>query len=195
MSEDIHVGISNICTALESETVGSKVSNHSGFYKELYDAIRRTDFAAQRIPGQAVINCPEALPYVLSGVGQPPVYGNEKKQYASDFVLREHRGQVGRYLKRKYASRIESVLLVVYTIDGYRNDPETDPNEFTLNTPTHVLVAVIGAAGPRAPLSPGRLNSNLAGGNLEALDWTADEIRAKCKETKEYWDYWTTVAD
>jgi hypothetical protein len=37
--------------------------------------------------------------------------------------------------------------------------------------------------------------ANLAGGNLEALTWTADEIRQKAKEIKEFTSEWSVVAD
>jgi len=58
-----------------------------------------------------------------------------------------------------------------------------------------VLVAVLAFAGPKAPLTPHRLVKNLAGGNKEALLWSADEIRAKCAEAAGYWDEWCVVAD
>ena len=58
-----------------------------------------------------------------------------------------------------------------------------------------MLVAVLAFAGPKAPLSPYRLVHNLAGGNNEAAQWTADEIRAKALESKVYYDEWCTVAD
>jgi hypothetical protein len=36
---------------------------------------------------------------------------------------------------------------------------------------------------------------NLAGGNLEAQKWTADEIRAKAQEIEAFWTNHSIVAD
>ncbi len=53
----------------------------------------------------------------------------------------------------------------------------------------------LASTGPRAPYTPYRLISNLAGGNNEALEWTAEEIRKKAVESKKYHDEWCVVAD
>jgi hypothetical protein len=55
-------------------------------------------------------------------------------------------------------------------------------------------VAVIASSGPESPLSPWRFVSNLAGGNREALDWTADEIRQKAQDVRDYWSEYEVVA-
>jgi hypothetical protein len=54
---------------------------------------------------------------------------------------------------------------------------------------------VLGFAGPESPLPPYRLVWNLAGGNLEAALWTAEEIHAKAKAAIDYDNEWSTVAD
>lgn len=192
---DIHVGVSKICSAMKPMTVGSKVINEKGFWKEVYNKIRETDFNSQEIPGQVVVDCPAAIRHVSSGVGKKPANEWMLANPGGNYVLREHRGDVHRYLKRCFAAPVESCQLVLYTFAAYKLDPEVDPNEFAGNHPTHVLVAVIAAAGPKAPLPPGRLVSNLAGGNRAALTWDADTIRKKCMETNEYWSTWCTVAD
>jgi len=38
-------------------------------------------------------------------------------------------------------------------------------------------------------------DNDLAGGNKEALVWTADEIRAKATEIRAYDEEWAVVAD
>ena len=64
-----------------------------------------------------------------------------------------------------------------------------------LGNATHVVVAVLGFAGPNPPLSPYRFVSNLAGGNNEALTYTADDMRRMAKDIKAYDDEWCVVAD
>jgi len=60
---------------------------------------------------------------------------------------------------------------------------------------THVVVAVLAAAGPKPPFSPFRLVANLAGGNNEAKKWTADEIRLTAVGVLAYDENWVVVAD
>jgi hypothetical protein len=153
--------------------------------------IEAYDFAACRVPGQGFIHLPkETNAFVSLGVG--PRSKNPK-----DYVLREHRGIVGPYLKREFAAPVTGVALVVYTRDAYIRDPDITPEEVErIGDVTHIIVAVLAYAGPESsPLPPYRLVWNLAGGNLEALTYTADEIRAKAKEAINYDNLWVSVAD
>jgi hypothetical protein len=105
---------------------------------------------------------------------------------------------VSAYLKREFAEQATGCALVVYTRDAYFRDPDVTPAEaarIDSESPTHVLVAVLGFAGPESPLPPYRLVWNLAGGNLEAALWSAEEIHAKAKAAIEYDNQWSTVAD
>jgi hypothetical protein len=113
-------------------------------------------------------------------------------------VCREHRGVVSAYLRREFAAPVTGCALVVYTRKAYFQDPDVTPAEaarIDALDPTHVLVAVLAFAGPKSPLPPYRLVWNLAGGNNEALLYTADEIRAKAKEAIDYDNDWSPVAD
>lgn len=183
---------SDILTAFDDKTIGTKVINHEAFQKELTWVVvcARDDFPHQRIPGQAVLGMPNiVIPHVSAGVGK-------RTQNPDDYVARLHRGKVGLYLKRKHAAPCDGVRVVVYTIDAYLKDPDITPEEAErVKDATHVLVAVLGSAGPPSPLTPGRFVHNLAGGNNEALDWTANEIRDKAKEIKGYYNEWCSVAD
>lgn len=194
----IRIQYSNILTAFDESTIGSKVTNENLFLGRLARSIANTDFEAQRVPGQAFIplvteDDDSVLQAVSAGVGK-------HTQNPSDYVVREYRGKVKLFLHRSHAEPVENVAAVVYTRDAYLSDPDVQASDEAQRIQdsdcTHVLVAVIASAGPQnSPLSPGRLVHNLAGGNKEALEWTADEIRAKAAESLEYYSEWGTVAD
>lgn len=186
---------SNICTALEPDTIGSKVADAVGFMQALAAAVSLHDFNADRVPGQAVIAVPAGVSYVSCGVGQPV---HEPDAY----VLKLYRGKVSAFLKREHAAPVESLACVVYTKAAYLRDPDVSKEELArievenVGWPvTHVLVAVLASAGPQSQLSPQRFVHNLAGGNREAQLWSADEIRAKARDVVEYAEHWEVVAD
>lgn len=150
------------------------------------------DGTNDRVQGQSyIVLNPEACEYVEAGVG--------KHQANEDaYVVRNWRGKVRAFLSREHAIATEAVHVIVYTKEAYLADPEVTEAEdsvITASRATHVLVAVLGIAGPKAPLDPERFVSNLAGGNNEALAWTADEIREKAKESNEYHSEFCVVAD
>lgn len=184
----------NIVSAFHENAIGTKVTDASGFRAHLADAIGSTDFATQRVPGQAFLTLPEAaFKTVSAGVGK-------RTLNPQDFVLREYRGKVSGFLKRGFAAEVEGLAAVVYTVEAYLADPDVagDAAEVARVTEakaTHVLVAPLAFAGPKAPLPTGTLVHNLAGGNKEALDWSASEIREKATETDGYWSVWAVVAD
>lgn len=184
---------SDIVTAFALKTVGTKVIDAKKFNEVAIDAISRFDFAVQRVPGQGFIQCPDAMPFISAGVGR-------RTKSSLDYHALTYRGEVTLFLKRELAATVEGCALVVYTREAYLADPDVLKDEdkakrIKESDCTHVLVAILGFAGPKAPLNPDRLMHNLAGGNNEALAWTADEIRAKAKETLDYWREWCVVAD
>ena len=190
----IVLAFANIVAAFNDSAIGSRVIERAPFLGSAKRAIAAHDFSKDRVPGQALVPVPEAIPFVSAGVGL-------RSPDPEDYVLREHRGQVGAYLKRSRAAKVESCALVVYTRDAYLKDPDVDGAEVARidymvgGEATHVLVAVLAAAGPPPPLSAYRFAWNLAGGNREAQVWSADEIRAKAKEIIDYDKQWVTVAD
>jgi hypothetical protein len=186
---------SNICTALEPDVIGSKVTNPARFMLALNEAVAAHNFNSNHVPGQALIQLPAGIPFVSCGVGQPV---HEPDAY----VLKLYRGKVSAYLKREHAAQVESLACVVYTKDAYLRDPDVTMDEQarvqveSVGWPvTHVLVAVLASAGAQSQLSPYRFVHNLAGGNHEAKLWSADEIRTKAKEILEHAEQWETVAD
>lgn len=182
---------SDICSALDSSTIGSKITNLPRFFEAAEKAINAYDFAGARVPGQGFIQLPDAVPFVSAGVGP-------RSKNPEDYVLRVHRGIVREYLKREFAAQVTGCALVVYTKEAYLRDPDVTAEEtarIERAEGTHVLVAVLAFAGPESPLPPYRLVWNLGGGNREAALWTADEIRSKAKAAIEYDNAWVTVAD
>jgi len=182
---------SDICSALNENTIGSKVIDQPEFAVVMARAVAAYDFSQARIPGQGFIMIPEAVPFVSAGVGP-------RSKNPNDYVLREHRGIVSAYLKREFAAQVSGCAIVIYTKDAYLRDPDVTSAEaerINTNGATHVLVAVLAFAGPDSPLPPYRLVWNLAGGNREAATWTADEIRSKAKAAIDYDNAWVTVAD
>lgn len=184
----------DIVTAFDANAIGTKVTDPAGFRAHLADAVGSTDFAGQRVPGQAFLMLPAAAQASVSaGVGRASTDPNA-------YVTRLFRGKVGAFLKREHAAPVEGLAAVVYTTDAYLSDPDVSGNagesaRVRESGATHVLVAVLAFAGPKAPLPVGTLVHNLAGGNHEAALWSADEIRAKAKESEDYWSEWSVVAD
>ncbi len=195
MEQDVRISLSEILTAFEVNTIGSKVVGQwqRTFLIELEDAIRGHDVTKDIQPGQHKIRMPSTVNHMVSaGVG--PASHNP-----DHYVLRFHREKVAAYLKRMYASPTEAVDCIVYTLDAYRKDPDCTPEEIARvesQKATHVLVAVLADVGlTGTPHTPFRLIHNLAGGNLEADKWSAEEIRRRCRESITYHNAWSTVAD
>ena len=191
--DDVKIGTADIVTAFDSMAVGSKVTNAALFMELLLDAVESFDWETCRTRGQAYIELPdEAKHCVLAGVGQ-------RTNNPDDYVIRTHRGRVGMYLRRHLAPEVTGVAVVVYTSHAYRDDPQIEWEEIeriSKHNYSHMLVAVLAhSEGSNSPLTPHRFIENLAGGNNEALSWTADEIREKAREISNHSNAWTVVAD
>lgn len=194
--QNMYITPSDICSAYDYSAIGSRITNIIEFSRELEAAIAEHDFTKDRVPGQGFIALPGAVPYVSAGVGRP-------LQDPLCYVLRLYRGKVSAFLRREHAAPVESCHVVVYTKEAYLNDPDVTTEEAARvaanilhgREVTHVLVAVLAAAGPTSQLGAHRFTANLAGGNHEAQLWTADEIRAKARAIMAYDQDWVTVAD
>lgn len=190
--------VSNVCSAFADRTIGTKVLDREAFFALLDAALEHYDTSDDRVPGQHyIVLPPEATTCVSAGVGY-------RTDNPNDYILRSHRGRVNAYLKRERLAQVSSVAVVVYTRGAYLadSDASTDPLEADFegtrirdSVATHVIVAVLASAGPPSPLTPYRFAANLAGGNNEALTWTADQIRAKAAEVVAYAHVWDVVAD
>lgn len=184
---------SDIVTAFDDISIGSKVYDELKFLEEVANGIESFDWNTCRVQGQAYIKLSKyACNFVGAGVGK-------RTKDPNDYLIRIHRGEVGLYLHRSLAVKnVDDVAVVIYTFDAYLKDPDMTDEEYKrINSlhPTHVIVTVLASSGEPSVLSPGRFVSNLAGGNREALVWTADEIRNRAKEIKQYHSEWCVVAD
>lgn len=182
-----------ILSAYNRVAVGTRITDRDAFMAAATKAVAAYDFAAARQPGQGYIDAPECVPFVSAGVGQ-------RTADPADYVCRQHRGEVGMFLRRELAAPCDGCALIVYTAEAYLSDPEIAAMDVEVrhirdSGCTHVLVAVLASAGPRSPYSPERFVSNLAGGNKEALTWSAEEIRQKAAEVAAYAREWSVVAD
>lgn len=181
-----------IVSAFRTDTIGTKVTNKVAFLEGLERAVEGHDFSGGDTPGQGVVDVDHLHPYVSGGVG----YATRDP---GDYVLREHRGAVSAYLRRELAVVPNRIKAVVYTAEAYLADPQVAANatevaRLQFDEATHVLVAVL--AGPEdTPYTAGRLVANLAGGNRDALAWSADRIRQEALNCDSYWSRWSVVAD
>lgn len=186
--------ISCILSAFNDSTIGTKVTDRKTFLTLLTEAMKSYDAANDRVEGQHFVMLPpEAYESVSAGVGH-------KTENEDDYLVRVHRGQPSAYLKREHAAEVEGLAVIVYTQAAYLSDPEIAGMDDEIrriqdSACSHVIVAVLAFAGPKAPLSPTRLVSNLAGGNKEVDKWDKDEIVTKATESKNYYDTWCVVAD
>jgi hypothetical protein len=188
MKNEMKIALADIVTAFDDFTIGSKVTDRDGFFDALTKAIEAHDFSTDRIPGQAFIVCPDAIPFVSAGDGK-------RTDNPEDYIPALHRGQVGLYLKREKAGEVQFCAAVVYTKEAYLKDPDVTHEEAErIGDADYVLVAVIASSGPESPLSPYRFVHNLAGGNREAQVWTGDEIRDRAKDILAHANEWATVA-
>ncbi len=200
--------VSSICSAFAEQAIGSRVTAPNSFLYAVTGKAEETKFSEA---GSAIIQLQDLVcEYVSSGVGK-------RSDNPNDYVLREHRGEVGAYLKRHLAARCTSVTVVVYTIDGYLADPDVknDSDEMVrmcwhkAASTKYVLVAVLASSGEESPLTAGRLIHNIAGGNNDFVQpadlmhreiegWKAgryEKVAHEAKRIKEYWNKWSVVAD
>lgn len=181
--------------------IGSKIIDVEAFEAALSEAVQGFDFSTDnpgvRTEGQGFIRLDHAAEACSAGVGR-------KVDNPEAYVLRSWRGAVKAFLKREHAVQAETLAVVVYTAEAFLTalgNPDTpadvakaEREAFEASGATHAIVAVLAGAGPET-LSPGRLVSNLAGGNADAETWSAEEIRAKAREAVDYAAAWDVVAD
>lgn len=180
------IEISNICTALDDSTIGSKVLHHNTFWKELENTISDFKFPEN---GQAFI--PMNGPGLVScGVARREGIPFE------GYHIRRYREGPSLFVDRKYAATTEHLACIVYTKAAYLADPDYNPEEIIVGD--YVLVAVLASAGPKPPLSAFRFVHNLAGGNnayKPENGYTIEKAVEEAKAIKEYGKEWITVAD
>ncbi|MFN8389827.1 MAG: hypothetical protein U0136_06020 [Bdellovibrionota bacterium] len=191
----------NIVTAFNDSTIGTKVTDRKAFDTLLNAAVAGHDFTAEDaskgiVRGQGFVMLPaETIDFVVSGVGR-------HTHDPDDYVVRKHRGAVGLFLRRDKAEPATGVAAVVYTREAYLADPDVlqDSEELarvTASDASHVLVAVLAFAGPKATVGFERFVKNLAGGNnsYQPGNTTHEALVTEAQKVVEYHDTWCTVAD
>jgi hypothetical protein len=183
-------GVSSVCSAFSERTVGTKVLDREEFFRSLDQALDEYDSSKDRVPGQHFVVLP-ASAFSAVSAGDGPA-----SQDPDDYVVRKHREGPALFLRRDKAGKVAFLAVVVYTMAAYAADPEVSAEEVAqLGDATHVVVAVLASAGPKAPRTPWRFVMNLAGGNRESLVASADELRAEASEIAGYWKQWSVVSD
>ena len=186
------ISISNICSAFEMNTVGTKVVSRTYFMACLEEEITKAKFG----DGVCVVPCDAAIVTVTCGVAK------RENVPISGYVAREHRGEVILCAKRLFASTPESLNVVVYERDRYVRESQVSTEEaarILKEEADYVIVAVLASAGEgRPPVSSHRFVRNLAGGNKDYSPengYTLEKAIAQAKEVAEYEQNWVTVAD
>ena len=197
----MNIALSNLVTCFNLTTIGTKVVDRDAFMEILYAAVADYDFTAEDsangvVKGQGFVGLSdEAISTLISGVGK-------HTHQPEDYVVRKHRGSVGLFLKREKAETPTGVAAIVYTREAYLADPEVqeeveEAQRIEQSDCTHVLVAVLAFAGPKAPVGFVRFVKNLAGGNKAYTpeSTTHEALIKEAKTVEEYHDTWCTVSD
>ena len=201
IEKEIVIDASDIWQAEDKIVIGSKVGNSAKFRAILTnDFIQNHDYSKDRVEGQMFVSLTmEQIKesQITCGIGlrSAGFFENQVKNY----VMREWRGQVSCFLKREYALPVAKCAVIIYTRQAYLADPQISQDErarVEASTASHYLVALLAnAEGVPNARSPYRLVDCLAGGNNEAAQWSVDEIREYAKETMEYTNKYSVVAD
>lgn len=173
----ISYSISNICTAFDFHTIGSKVIDKESFIEGLLIHLNSYDTSRDKVPGQHFVVLPKEFYHTVSaGDGL-------KSKDERDYVIRSHREGPKMFLCREKAGEVNFLGVVVYTKEAYFNDPDVDEAEKELfdSDVTHIIVAVIASSARRT--------------GIDDLEAYVDRIIGKAKEVKEYWDKYSVVAD
>ena len=217
MSKPSNIVVSDNCTAFEVATVGTKVlSNKLGFLAVLgsvVDAAEKEERFKEN--GQAFIHLPKQLyPSIRCGVAKMQTvlkyrYPDSDPKEGYNFGLKENthvfnwRGVPTVFAHPRCAADLEMAAAVMYTREAYNRDPDVVGSSRETAEFTHVLVALIGTAGPKAPLSPNTLVHNIGGGNNRYIPVASVDkdlallhrIIAEAKECEAYAKQWMVVAD
>jgi len=204
MIDTLRIGYANIVTAFDEQTIGTKVLCEKTVMTAVAKVVAETDFQKQKEPGQATIDLPDSvLPFFSAGVAT-----RSEHDQPEDFVIRKYREGCKMYLKRSVAVAqgrcpVDSCRVVVYTREAYLTDPDINKPEEAdelaralASVYTHFIVVFLASTGKKkSPLTPFRFVHNLAGGNNEAKNYTADIIREMAKEIIGYSNTHVVVAD
>ena len=192
------IKVSSVCHAFDASCVGTRVI--SAHHHVLMACIAK-ELASYEMPtnGKGIVGLPGSS-YGLLFSGDTERAGLK----ASDFIVREWRGEMMMFAKRRGTRPQDPsfAAAIVYTKAAYLTDPEVDDEERArMEDATHVLVAVLGSRGPKPTLSSARFVRNLAGGNASFApgERSYTDLVSMAKEIvayeSAYESAWVTVAD
>jgi len=186
----MQIAVSNVVSAFDSVTVGTKVVHCNAFRTVLADALKvYTSF----VQGKGFIPLNGALHTVSCGVAR------RAGIRVNEYIVREWRGEVALFAPRSFAAKAEALNVIVYTADAYRSDPQVNAEEAKrVEGADFVIVAVLASVGPKPPLSSHRFVRNLAGGNTSYSiegGYSIEKAIAEAKAIAAYEQEWVTVAD
>lgn len=201
--------------------IGTAILDLDAIHTAVIEAIETTEAPED---GQMFLQMPCVAEAVSCGVAM-------RTMDSGDFFSRnslkpgtDEDGPVTQYMKREKAPTCDFVACIVHTIDAYLKDPDVanpeqpeEANRVKAEEATHVLVIVLGSAGPESPLTPGTFVRNMAGHNNNMAFITqpgggVGEGAVRCKvdrawieqvtklqsaaaEINTYWSEWSVVAD
>jgi hypothetical protein len=188
------LAISNIVTAFDEITIGTKVVQEGEFTVALTDILQTFEFPPN---GQGFIPLP-CLDTVSCGVAKrstiDPLFPK-----GHPYVIRQHRGEVCLFAHRRFAAKCESLVCIVYTAQAYKHDAQVSAEEIArIRNADFVLVAILASAGPKPPVSSHRFTRNLAGGNNSYKPengYSIEKAIAEAAAIVAYEQEWITVAD
>ena len=183
--------ISPTCQAFTGG-MGTQVQSKEAFVSALTKALAKHDTTDDRAKGQHFIHMD---PSIIEDAGVSCGVGPASED-PSAYHLVNWRGRVNAYLKREHAAKPESVAVAVYSKDAWAVDPDVIEADLPACEGDYCIVAIFAnAAGTPNAYGSHRLVANLAGGNNEAKNWTADEIRRLAEASVEYESNWSVVCD
>lgn len=200
---NVIIELAGVLNAFKNETIGCKVTLKVPFLEGLRQEIKIRENSPETRRWKNQIDLPPRFNKWVSGdIG----YCTDNPD---DYVLRCHDRQILTFLKREHALPVEAVKAIVFPRDEYlalsgvaKNIDEC--SRINNSTATHILMAIFtDIETHRQPLSPINFVKMLADDAPEGLTrvWygdefmTTDEVRAKAKESLEYWSRYCQVAD
>lgn len=217
----VKLEVSPTCTAFSERSVGTKVLISKAVFLELLATVVEGAIKEDRFPknGQSFLDLPPQITVesiLRCGVAKMetvrrcaiPIPGSYSMAAAYNLKENMHvvewRGIPGVYAHPRTAAKTEFAAAVIYSREAYNADPDVQREDRAVTEEyTHVLVALIGTAGPKAPYSHQALVHNIAGGNTAFLPQDSVEkdmallnkIINYAKDTEAYAKEWMVVAD
>ncbi|KKW28677.1 MAG: hypothetical protein UY72_C0064G0005 [Candidatus Uhrbacteria bacterium GW2011_GWD2_52_7] len=179
----------------ESRVVGYKIPDLEAFIAAVKDAFVNPDLN-EVTPGEFVISKPEISRLVKPGIGK-------RSNNPEDYVLRNHRGKVGAFLKREFAIPYADYNVIIWTLPRFSKESTESPSDFEDLTKfmksgcTHALV---GAKAASAVVDAEDFVRNIMDTPRQdffthPFEVLVDDVRNSAQRVTTFYDMWSLVAD